>query len=99
MTGIDQNEHWTELYRRALFEEDRDKLPLLLDQAQRAIQERVRELWYSPTRGQNVSEKERRELDAAAYYLAVLRSLEAKGGIWGRPVVRKEATSGALDSA
>jgi hypothetical protein len=78
MAGIDKKEHWGELYRRALFERDRNKLPLSLEQAQQAVQLRVRELWYSPTDNQNVIDKERRELDAAAYYLGLLRSLEAR---------------------
>jgi len=78
MARINAKEHWAELYRRALFEEDRNKLPLLLEQAHQAVQQRIRELWYSPTRGQNVPEKERHELHAAAYYLDLLRSLEAK---------------------
>jgi hypothetical protein len=78
MAGIDKKEHWGELYRRALFEEDRNKLPLSLEQAHQAVQQRVRELWYSPADGRNVTDKERRELDAAAYYLGLLRSLEAR---------------------
>jgi hypothetical protein len=78
MAGIDKKEHWGELYRRALFEEDRNKLPLSLEQAHQAVQQRVRELWYSPTDNQIVTDKERRELDAAAYYLGLLRSLEAR---------------------
>jgi len=77
MENYEVNEHWSELYRRALFEEDREKLPFLLDQAYRAVQQRVRELWYSPGR-RKVSERERRELDAAAYYLDLLRSLETR---------------------
>ena len=71
-------EQWGELYRRALFEEDRNKLPLSLERAHQAVQQRVRELWYSPTDGQNVTDKERCELDAAAYYLGLLRSLMAQ---------------------
>lgn len=81
MAEIKKKEHWTELYRKALFEEDRSKLPLLLEQAHQAVQQRVRELWYSPGHGgQNVTEKERRELHAAAYYLGLLQSLEAGRG-------------------
>jgi hypothetical protein len=78
MAETNKDEHWGELYRKALFEEDRNKLPSLLKRADQAVQERLRELWYSPERGQSVAERERRELDAAAYYLGVLRSLEAK---------------------
>lgn len=78
MAYIETNENWAELYRRALFEEDHNKLPSLLEQAHRAVQHRVRELWYSPARAQRISEKERRELDAADYYLGLLRSIETK---------------------
>lgn len=78
MAHIEFNEHWEELYRRALFEEDRDKLPSLLEQAHRAVQNRVRELWYSPAHGPKTSERERRELHAADYYLGLLRSLETR---------------------
>ena len=84
MIELKQKENWTELYRRALFEEDHDKLPALLEQAHQAVQARVRELWYSPAECQNMCEKERRELDAAAYYLGLLKSLEARklSGDW-----------------
>ncbi len=75
MTAVDKKEHWGELYRRALFEEDRARLPLSLQQAHQAVEQRVRELWYPPTDGQNVTDKERRELNAATYYLGLLRSL------------------------
>jgi hypothetical protein len=78
MAGIDKKEHWGELYRRALFEEDHNKLPVSLEQAHQAVQQRVRELWYSPTDNQNVTDRERRELDAADYFIRLLRSLEAR---------------------
>jgi hypothetical protein len=83
MDDVNRNEHWSELYRKALFEEDRNKLPFLLEKAYNAVQKRVRELWYSPTAEQKVPERERRELDAAAYYLGLLRSLEAKNTLSG----------------
>jgi hypothetical protein len=76
MTAIIKKEHWAQLYRRALFEGDHDKLPLMLEQAQHAVQRRVRELRCSPTQGQD--EKERHDLDAAAHYLGLLRSFEAQ---------------------
>jgi hypothetical protein len=81
MADTYENQHWAELYKRALFEEDRDRLPLLLEQAHRAVQQRVRELWYSPARGQTITEKERRELNAASYYLCLLQSMEARKAI------------------
>ena len=93
MAGINKKEHWAELYRRALFEEDRNRSPLLLEQAYHAVQQRVRELWYSPTRGQNVTDKERNELHAAAYYLDLLRTLEARKTFREGPIVTKNATA------
>jgi hypothetical protein len=75
METMIKNEHWTRLYRRALFEGDRKRLPLMLEQAQQAVQQRVRELTNSPPKGEGG--KERRDLDAAAHYLGLLRSLEA----------------------
>lgn len=76
MTTIHKKEHWAQLYRRALFEGDRYKLPLMLEQAHQAVQRRVRELRCSATQDQNW--KERRDLDVAAHYLGLLRSLEAQ---------------------
>lgn len=76
MPAIHKKEHWAKLYRRALFEGDRNKLPLMLEQAYQAVQRRVRELRCSPTQDQN--RKERRDLDVAAHYLGLLRSLEAQ---------------------
>ena len=49
MPAIHKKKHWTKLYRRALFEGDRNKLPLMLEQAYQAVQRRVRELRCSPT--------------------------------------------------
>ena len=80
---INDTAHWSELYRKALFEEDRSKLPSLLEQADRAVQQRIRELWYSRAPAQKLLEKERRELDAAAYYLGLLRSLQARKAFTG----------------
>ena len=90
MAEINKKVRWTELYQKALFEEDRNKLPLLLEQAYQAVQQRVRELWYSPNHGQNVTVKERNELHAAAYYLHLLRSLEAEKTFGGRPDFDKQ---------
>ena len=98
MTGINKKEHWAALYRRVLFEEDRNQLPLLLEQAYQAVQQRVRELWYSPTRGQNVTDKERNELHAAAYYLDLLRTLEARKTFKDPIVTRKAIAVGPWTS-
>ena len=64
MAAVTKKEHWAKLYRRVLFEGDRNKLALMLEQAHQAVQRRVRELRSSPTQDQNG--KERRDLDAAA---------------------------------
>ena len=78
MIDIKQKENWTDLYRRALCEEDGDKLRVLVEQAHQAVQARVRVLWYSLSDCPLVSDKERRELDAAEYYLGLLASLQAR---------------------
>jgi hypothetical protein len=96
MAGINKKEHWADLYRSALFEKDRTKLPLLLEQAYQAVQDRVRELWYSPSCGQNVTDKERHELHAAAYYLDLLRSLEARKTFGEDPIMTNKATAAGL---
>ena len=57
------------------------------------LEQRVRELWYSPNHGQNVTVKERNELHAAAYYLDLLRSLEAKKTFGEDPIMTNEATA------
>jgi len=79
MTAITKKEHWAKLYRRALFEGDHHRLPLMLEQAHHAVQRRVRELRSSTTQGQD--EKERHDLDAAAHYLGLLRSLKPSIGL------------------
>jgi hypothetical protein len=78
MAEMNEKEDWAELYRTALFEEDRNKVPLPLERARQAVHKRVRELWHLTTRGQSVSAKERHELHTAAYYLDLLRSLEVR---------------------
>ena len=65
---------WRELYREALFEADRDKVPVRIDVASQAIRCRLCELWQlGPT-----DIRERSELDAAAYFLGLLRSMSGK---------------------
>ena len=76
MSDNEKKEHWSELYRQALFEDDRDKLPHLLEIAHRAVQQRVHEIWYEPEAAEKATAAERRELDAAVYYLGLLRKME-----------------------
>ena len=75
MPDNEKKEHWSDLYRQALFEDDHDKLPHLLEVAHRAVQERAHEIWYKTTL-EKVTAEERRELDAAIYYLGLLRKME-----------------------
>lgn len=98
MAEIHEKEHWADLYRRALFEEDGSKLPLMLERARQAVQQRVRELWHLTTRGQSVSAKERQDLHTAAYYLDLLRSLEVRKRTGRRPGRDERAyVAGAMD--
>lgn len=62
---------WQILYREALLEEDPTKTPFLIDEAYKAIQRRMQELWCA---GEPVT-KERRELDSALYFLNLLTML------------------------
>lgn len=64
----EQVTRWSELYRNALFESDRSRLPARLEEAQTAIRCRVRELFYAGS----PETRERRDLDAALRFLALL---------------------------
>ena len=68
-------EKWAELYQKALFEEDTNQLHVRVEAAQRAIQERAHELWHASSAGKPVDVRERNELEAAMYFLKLLRSL------------------------
>jgi len=94
MAAIDKKEHWTKLYRKALFEGDRKKLPSMLKHAYQAVQRRVCELQCSPTQDQNG--KERRDLNAAAHYLGLLRSLEGQQHLVGlsQSIFQRRSSSG-----
>jgi hypothetical protein len=83
MAELEKNEHWADLYRQALFEEDNNKLPQMLERAHQAVQQRAHELWCEPA-GQQATSKERRELDAALYFLGLLRKMEQEGSIQER---------------
>jgi hypothetical protein len=76
MSDNENKLHWSELYRQALFEDDQEKLPKLLEVAYKAAQQRVHEIWYEPAAAERVTAAERRELDAAIYYLGLLRKME-----------------------
>ncbi len=67
----DTGTRWPELYREALFEPDRSRLPGRIDEAQKAIQCRARELFYTGSQ----ETREQRDLDAALHFLALLGSV------------------------
>jgi hypothetical protein len=60
---------WRELYREALLESDPTRVPILVEEAYKAVQRRALELWYACSS----ETKERHELDAALYFLGLLR--------------------------
>jgi hypothetical protein len=61
---------WHVLYRAALFENDRDKLPQRIEEAERAILSRIKELFITTT--DHIEEDA--VLDDALYALRALRS-------------------------
>lgn len=65
---------WPELYRGALLESDRGRLPARIDEASEAIRRRARELWYAGS----PETRERRDLDAALHFLGLLRMVGAE---------------------
>lgn len=67
---------WKDLYVTALLEGDKDKIPFLIDQAERAIVERARELF--DTQGDHIQEEE--GLDDAMYALHALKTCLATHG-------------------
>ena len=63
---------WPQLYKKALLESDRRRLPARIEEAQIAIQHRARELWY----GTSPITRERNDLDNALHFLRLLRMVE-----------------------
>lgn len=70
----DLGTQWPELYRNALFESDRSRLPARIEEARTAIRCRVRELFYAGS----PETRERRDLDAALHFLTLLRRVGAE---------------------
>lgn len=68
---------WSDLYREAIFETDRGTLQHRIEEAHRAIQRRAHELWYAGT----PETRERRDLDSAARFLSLLRSVVLRGDV------------------
>ena len=73
MTGTPPETHWLTLYRKAIVEEDPKQLRVPVAQAQHAIRDRARELWYART----PNTTERLRIDAASQCLGVLCTIGA----------------------
>jgi len=71
-----ETKDWREIYVRALLEGDKDRVPSLIVEAERAIVERARELFQAS--GDNIEEEE--ALDDALYALHALKSCLATHG-------------------
>lgn len=68
------NANWQQLHRLAVLESDPAKLPTRIDDAHKAIRWRVCELWDLGA----IDTCERSQLDAALYFLGLLRMIAAK---------------------
>lgn len=64
---------WREQYRQALFEADPQRVLTRIEEAHQAIRFRICELWDSDA----ADIRERSELDSAAYFLGLLRTIAA----------------------
>lgn len=73
MSQILRQNDWQALYRETLLESDSTRLPVLIEQAHRAVLSRALELWYSGSQ----ATKELDELDAALYFLSLLKELRS----------------------
>jgi hypothetical protein len=67
----DADKGWPELYRGALLESDPGRLQARIEEAQKAIQHRARELWYAGS----PETRERHDLDAAVRFLGLLKTV------------------------
>jgi hypothetical protein len=65
---------WREQYWQALFEADPDRVLMRIEAANEAIRWRICELWELGS----VDIRERSQLDSAAYFLGLLRSIAQK---------------------
>lgn len=61
---------WRTAYKAALLEHDSEKLRPMILEAQKAIREETRRLWYAGS----LNRSERQSLDAASRYLQMLYS-------------------------
>lgn len=75
MSQTPSENDWHDLYREALLESDPARVPALIDEAYKAVQRRALELWNTCS----PETKERHELDAALYFLGLLRMVGTTG--------------------
>jgi len=75
-TQMPHKKSWKDLYVEALLEGDRDKIPALIDRAERAIADRARELYMA--KGDHIQEEE--GLDDALYALHAIKTCLATHG-------------------
>jgi hypothetical protein len=68
MADSEGTAEWLTLYRDAVQEDDRGKLPARVAQAQYAMRRRTLELWYAGA----PDTTERRRIDAATHHLRLL---------------------------
>ncbi len=75
MDDTEDQQHWRDLYRRAMQEPDPALLEIRIREAQKSVEKRARQLWY-----EKPAEREERDaLNSAAHLLEVLRSCLASG--------------------
>lgn len=67
---------WQEQYRQALFEADPQRVLMRIEEAYEAIRCRICELWESDA----TDVRERSQLDSAAYFLGLLRTIATNKG-------------------
>jgi hypothetical protein len=76
VTTSPNTKDWKDLYVAALLEGDKDKIPFLIEQAERAIVDRARQLFHST--GDHIQEEE--GLEDALYALHALKTCLATHG-------------------
>jgi hypothetical protein len=69
MANSEMNADWRDLYRQAVFEFDSEKFEMRIEAANQAIRCRVCAMWQLGP----VDARERSQLDAASYFLGLLR--------------------------
>jgi hypothetical protein len=74
MANAGMDPDWRDVYREALFEPDSEKVLIRIDTANQAIRCRVCGIWQLG----RADGQERSQLDAASYFLGLLRTITGK---------------------